>query len=81
MAARVADCMPPKQRERKSQAPRMSGGIEIEAEGVTIRVGRGADVTMIAAIRPCAEGKPVIGPSRNCPGDGSHHAGRLPQRR
>jgi transposase len=26
------------------------GGIEIEAEGVTIRVGRGADVTMIAAI-------------------------------
>ncbi|WP_456791555.1 hypothetical protein [Bradyrhizobium sp. USDA 4506] len=27
-----------------------AGGIEIEAEGVTIRVGRGADVTMIAAI-------------------------------
>ena len=26
------------------------GGIEIEAEGVTIRVGRGADVAMIAAI-------------------------------
>ena len=25
-------------------------GIEIEAEGVTIRVGRGADVAMIAAI-------------------------------
>lgn len=26
------------------------GGIEIEAEGVTIRVGRDADVAMIAAI-------------------------------
>ncbi|WP_258763971.1 IS66-like element accessory protein TnpA [Bradyrhizobium arachidis] len=26
------------------------GGIEIEAEGVTIRVGRGADVAMIAAL-------------------------------
>lgn len=26
------------------------GGIEIEAEGVTIRVGRGADVATIAAI-------------------------------
>ena len=26
------------------------GGIEIEAEGVTIRVGRGADMAMIAAI-------------------------------
>jgi transposase len=29
---------------------RDAGGIEIEAEGVTIRVGRGADVAMIAAI-------------------------------
>lgn len=27
-----------------------AGGIEIEAEGVTIRVGRDADVAMIAAI-------------------------------
>lgn len=27
-----------------------AGGIEIEAEGVTIRVGRGADVATIAAI-------------------------------
>ncbi|MFX6134326.1 hypothetical protein ABTF13_19950, partial [Acinetobacter baumannii] len=27
-----------------------AGGIEIEAEGVTIRAGRGADVAMIAAI-------------------------------
>ncbi|MCC8984230.1 hypothetical protein [Bradyrhizobium acaciae] len=27
-----------------------AGGIEIEAEGVTIWVGRGADVAMIAAI-------------------------------
>ena len=39
--------------ERKT-APRKAkpdiGGIEIEAEGVTIRVGRGADVAMIAAI-------------------------------
>ncbi|UFW45166.1 hypothetical protein [Bradyrhizobium sp. WSM471] len=33
------------------RAPRGdAGGIEIEAEGVTIRVGRGADVAMIAAI-------------------------------
>lgn len=39
--------------ERKTvrrQAKPDVGGIEIEAEGVTIRVGRGADVTMIAAI-------------------------------
>jgi transposase len=39
--------------ERKAaqrQAKPDVGGIEIEAEGVTIRVGRGADVAMIAAI-------------------------------
>ena len=39
--------------ERKTarrQAKPDLGGIEIEAEGVTIRVGRGADVAMIAAI-------------------------------
>jgi transposase len=34
---------------RKAKAD-VGGGIEIEAEGVTIRVGRGADVAMIAAI-------------------------------
>ena len=33
-----------------AQAHCDAGGIEIEAEGVTIRVGRGADVAMIAAI-------------------------------
>lgn len=32
------------------KAKRDVGGIEIEAEGVTIQVGRGADVIMIAAI-------------------------------
>jgi transposase len=40
-------------RERKTaqrKAKQDVGGIEIEAEGVTIRVGRGADVAMIAAI-------------------------------
>jgi transposase len=39
--------------ERKTaqrKAKQDVGGIEIEAEGVTIRVGRGADVAMIAAI-------------------------------
>jgi transposase len=39
--------------ERKSDRPKVKpnvGSIEIEAEGVTIRVGRGADVEMIAAI-------------------------------
>ncbi|KGT73427.1 transposase [Bradyrhizobium japonicum] len=39
--------------ERKTARPKTKpdvGGIEIEAEGVTIRVGRGADVAMIAAI-------------------------------
>ncbi len=40
------------QRKAKPDADRRcdSEGIEIEAEGVTIRVGRGADVAMIAAI-------------------------------
>lgn len=40
-------------RERKTakrKAKQDVGCIEIEAEGVTIRVGRGADVAMIAAI-------------------------------
>ena len=40
-------------RERKTaqrKAEQDVGCIEIEAEGVTIRVGRGADVAMIAAI-------------------------------
>lgn len=40
---------------RKHKAPRCKakpdlGGIEIEVDGVTIRAGRGADATMIAAI-------------------------------
>ncbi|MDH2352578.1 hypothetical protein QCM80_18250 [Bradyrhizobium sp. SSUT112] len=35
------------QRKAKSD---FGGPIEIEADGVTIRVGRGADVAMIAAI-------------------------------
>jgi transposase len=35
---------------RRKAKPDVGGGIEIEAEGVTIRVGRGADVAMIAAI-------------------------------
>jgi transposase len=35
---------------RRKVRPAVGGGIEIEAEGVTIRVGPGADVAMIAAI-------------------------------
>ena len=52
----VVDAMAPVAvagRERKTaqrKAKQDVGGIEIEAEGVTIRVGRGADVAMIAAI-------------------------------
>src|SRR5579863_1289821 len=51
----VVDAMVPvavvdheRRRARRKAEPDV-GGIEIEAEGVTIRVGRGADVGMIAA--------------------------------
>ncbi|WP_354062034.1 MULTISPECIES: transposase [unclassified Bradyrhizobium] len=52
----VVDAMAPVAvagRERKTARRKVKpdvGGIEIEAEGVTIRVGQGADVAMIAAI-------------------------------
>ena len=52
----VVDAMAPVAvagRERKTARRKAKpdvGGIEIEAEGVTIRVGQGADVAMIAAI-------------------------------
>jgi transposase len=52
----VVDAMAPAAvASHKSKTPRRKanpdvGGIEIEAEGVTIRAGRGADVAMIAAI-------------------------------
>jgi transposase len=53
----VVDAMVPAMavdRERKTVGrevrPAVGGGIEIEAEGITIRVGQGADVAMIAAI-------------------------------
>jgi transposase len=49
----VVDAMVPAVAERKTARRKAKpdvAGIEIEAEGVTIRVGRGADVAMIAAI-------------------------------
>ncbi|KQT28440.1 MULTISPECIES: transposase [unclassified Bradyrhizobium] len=52
----VVDAMTPvaavghERKTARRKAKPDAGGIEIEAEGVTIRVGRGADVAMIAAI-------------------------------
>ena len=37
-------------RQQRCKAKPDVGGIEIEVEGITIRVGRGADAAMIAAI-------------------------------
>ena len=65
-------------RRCRSWTPDLRGAIEIEVDGITMRTGRGADMTMIAAIvhaLKAAGDRPV----RNSPGDGGHHAGRLPQ--
>ena len=39
------------------------GNIEVEIEGVTVRVGRGAEAKIVAAVLPCAEGRRVIRPT------------------
>ena len=39
-----------RQRKRARQAARISGVIEVATEGMTIRIGRGAEAKMIAAI-------------------------------
>ena len=42
---------------------RTSGIIEVEIDGVTVRVGRGAEAKTVAAVHPRAEGRRVIGPT------------------
>jgi transposase len=39
-----------RQRRRTGQASRSSGSIEVEIEGVTIRIGRGAEARTVAAV-------------------------------
>ena len=39
-----------RQRKRTRQADRTSGSIEVEIEGVTVRIGRGADAKTVAAV-------------------------------
>jgi transposase len=38
------------ERKRKRQAERVSGIIEVEIDGVTVRVGRGAEMKTVAAV-------------------------------
>ena len=42
--------VPTAQRERRAVRKAVSGIIEIEVDGITIRAGRGADTAMIASI-------------------------------
>ena len=39
-----------RQRKRTSQAGRSSGSIEVEIDGMTIRIGRGAEAKTVAAV-------------------------------
>ena len=39
-----------RQRKRTRQVERTSGSIEVEIEGVTVRIGRGADAKTVAAV-------------------------------
>ena len=39
-----------RQRKRTGQASRSSGSIEVEIDGMTIRIGRGADAKTVAAV-------------------------------
>ncbi len=55
-----------------------AGGIEIEVEGLNIRVGRRADVVMIAAIVRALKASRRSG-RPEFPGDDGNQAGRLPQ--
>jgi transposase len=40
----------PRQRKRTRNADRTSGSIEVEIEGVTVRIGRGAEARTVAAV-------------------------------
>lgn len=51
----VETALPPavlrgRQRKRTSQAGRSSGSIEVEIDGMTIRIGRGAEAKTVAAV-------------------------------
>jgi transposase len=51
----VETALPPaflrgRQRKRTGQASRSSGSIEVEIDGMTIRIGRGADAKTVAAV-------------------------------
>ncbi|HUZ31593.1 MAG TPA: hypothetical protein VMV19_05725 [Xanthobacteraceae bacterium] len=39
-----------RQRKRMRRTDRISGSIEVEIEGVTVRIGRGADAKTVAAV-------------------------------
>ena len=63
--AAVAGARSSRQRRRKRtrQVDRTSGIIELEIDGVTVRVGRGAEAKTVAAVIRALEGRRVIGPT------------------
>jgi transposase len=42
--------LPGRQRKRTGQASRSSGNIEVEIDGMTVRIGRGAEAKTVAAV-------------------------------
>ena len=52
VVATALPCRPAgkRQRQRVHQVDRISGSIEVEIEGVTVRIGDGADAKTIAAV-------------------------------
>jgi transposase len=54
----------PRQRQKRSRhVDQISGLIEVEIAGVTVRVGRGADAKTVAAVVRAFEGRDMIGPT------------------
>jgi len=53
LPARAAD---ERQQKRRRQVARSSGIIEVEIDGVTVRIGRGAEVKTVAAVLRALKG-------------------------
>ena len=52
-----------RQRKRTRQVDRTSGSIEVEIDGVTVRIGRGAEAKTVAAVLRALKAEHVIGPT------------------
>ena len=50
LMAEPAPTKPPRRRARRTSSRRRAAGIEVEAAGVTVRIGDGASLTTIAAV-------------------------------